>query len=177
MALQPLVSEFSIVGRLEDFVINSKGRVKQLSLSTPEGDYSIEVAKSPQSNLRQYLKPGCCLKITGMRKYKLHQAEVEYKAYSIELLSEQLPVKAIADRTRAKVLVCGGSSCSKKGSQTLCRILQAELKAQGLIDRVAIKTTGCMKQCKQAPYIVMPGRKPCSRVQPRQVSKLISDLQ
>lgn len=175
MTLQPLISEFTVVGRLEDFVINSKGRVKQLSLSTLEEDYLIEVAKSP-SNLSQHLMPGCCLKIMGMRKYKLHQAEVEYKAYSIELLSEQLPAKAIADQTKAKVLVCQGPSCSKKGSRTLNKILQAELKAQDLSDRVAIKTTGCMKQCKQAPCIVMPGRKPCSRVQPRQISNLVNNL-
>ena len=176
MTLQPLVSEFSVVGKLEDFIINSKGHVKQLSLSTPEEDYLIEVAKSSPSNLRQHLKPGCYLKVTGMRKYKLHQAEVEYKAYSIELLSEQLPAKAIADRTKTKVLVCQGSSCSKKGSQTLNKILQVELKAQGLSDRIAIKTTGCMKQCKQAPYIVMPGRKSYSKVQPRQVSSLVNNL-
>lgn len=175
MTLQPLVSEFTVVGKLENFVISSKGRIKQLSLSTPQEDYSIEVAKS-SSNLSQHLKPGCRLKITGMRKYKLHQAEVEYKAYSIELLSEQLPAKAIADKIRGKVLVCQGSSCSKKGGQTVGKILQAELKAQGLSDRVVIKTTGCMKQCKQAPYIVMPGRKPYSRVQPRQVRQLVSNL-
>ena len=32
--LQPLVSEFTIVSRLEDFVTSSKGRIEYLSLST-----------------------------------------------------------------------------------------------------------------------------------------------
>ena len=41
VALQPLVSEFTIVGRLDGFIISSKGRIKHLSISTPEGDYLI----------------------------------------------------------------------------------------------------------------------------------------
>ena len=178
VALQPLVSEFTIVGRLEDFVISSKGRIKYLSVSTPEADYLIEVAKSKKSNLGKYLQPGCHLKVTGMRKYKLHQEQIEYKAYRIELLPEQSPtIKAIAankNKGKAKVLVCQGSSCCQKGAQAICKLLQTELKAQGMTDKVEIRTTGCMKQCKQAPYMIMPGRNAYSRVQPEQISGLIA---
>ena len=177
VALQPLVDEFTIVGRLEDFAIGSKGRIKYLALSTPKADYSIIVAKSPKSNLSKYLKPGCHLKITGMRKYKLHQAEVEYKAYRIELLSPQASINsAIASEKNSKILVCQGSSCCKKGSQAIYHLLQTELKAKGIINEVEIETTGCMKQCKQAPYLIMPGSNSYSRVRPEQVSKLVSDL-
>ena len=153
VALQPLVSEFTIVGRLEDFVISSKGRIKYLSLSTPEEDYSIALAKSPNNVLGKYLKPGCWLKVTGMRKCKLDRAEVEYKAYRIELLPEQASFNnAIAPKQKkAKILVCQGSSCGKQGGQAICNLLQAELKAKGITNEVEIKTTGCMKQCKQAP--------------------------
>ncbi len=89
VAVQPLVFEFTLVGRLEDFVVSSKGRVKSLYLSTPEADYTIEVAKEQANILSQYFKPGCYLKVVGMRKNKLHQAQISYKAYSIELLPEQ----------------------------------------------------------------------------------------
>ncbi len=176
IALQPLVSEFTIVGKLEDFVISSKDRLKYLSLSTPEADYLITVTKSPKNNiLGKQLKLGCKLKVTGMRKYKLHQEEVEYKAYSIELLSEQLSTKtAMSNRSRTKILVCQGSSCCKKGSQAIGKLLQTELNAQGITNQVEIKTTGCMKECKQAPCLIMPGRNHYSRVQPQQVSKLVS---
>ena len=178
VVLQPLVSEFTIVGRLEDFVISSKGRVKYLSLSTPEEDYAIAVAKSPQ-NFSQNIKPGCCLRVTGMRKNKLHQAEVEYKAYTIELLAEPaISDRAIAtdktNKSKAKILICQGSSCSKKGSRTICQLLQTELKVRGITSEIEIKTTGCMKQCKQAPNLIMPGRNSYSRVHSHQVSKLVS---
>ncbi|PSB08467.1 hypothetical protein C7B62_16625 [Pleurocapsa sp. CCALA 161] len=55
--------------------------------------------------MSEYLKPGCYLKVTGMRKNKLHQAKVEYKAYRIELLSEQVvPSKATTVASKATVL-------------------------------------------------------------------------
>ena len=175
VALHPLVSEFTIVGRLEDFVI-SDSRIKYLSLSTLEADYLIAVAKSPKNLLGEHLKLGCHLKVTGMRKYKLHQEQVEYKAYKIELLSEQSSTKtAIApSRLKTKILVCQGSSCLKKGSQAICKLLQTELITKGITNKVEIKTTGCMKQCKQAPCLIMPGRNHYTRVQPQQVSKLAS---
>ncbi len=176
IALPPLVSEFTITGRLEDFVVNSKGRVKSLYISTDESDYSIEVAKEQKNILGKYLQPGCHLKVTGMRKYKLDRQQAYYKAYRIELLAQQVPaqIKSTGNKPLAKILVCQGSSCSKKGSQTICQLLQTELKAQGVTGKVAIQTTGCMKQCKQAPYIIMPGRNSYRRVQPQQISKLVS---
>lgn len=176
VALQPLVSEFTIVGRLADFVISSKGRIKYLSLSTPEADYLIAVAKSPKNLLGEHLQAGCLLKVTGMRKYKLHQEQVEYKAYRVELLSEQSSNQTAiaANRSKTKILVCQGSSCGKKGGQAICKILQTELKTKGLTQQVEIKTTGCMKQCKQAPCLIMPVRNSYTRVQPQQVSQLVS---
>lgn len=180
VASQPLISEFTIIGRLEDLVVSAKGKIKYLSLSTLEEDYSIAVAKE-QKALGRYLKPGCHLKVTGMRKYKLHQGVVEYKAYSIELLQQDnlhqaMPsarLAPIANKTKAKILVCQGSSCSKSGS-TICRMLQTELVANGIANEVKIQTTGCLKQCKQAPVLIMPGKERYTHVKPQQVSKLIT---
>jgi len=176
IALQPLVSEFTITGTLENFVVNSKGRVKSLYVSTAQEDYSIEVAKEQKNILGKYLQPGCYLKVTGMRKYKLHQEQACYKAYRIELLAEEFPtqIETTDNKSKAKILVCQGSSCCQKGSQMIYKTLQTELKAKGITGEVAIKITGCMKQCKQAPYIIMPGRNSCTRVQPQQISKLVS---
>lgn len=177
-AVQPLVSEFTLVGRLEDFVVSSKGRVKSLYLSTPEAEYAIEVAKEQTNILSQYLKPGCYLKVTGMRKNKLHQGEISYKAYSVELLWEQTSSSNTVIKTsksKAQILVCQGSSCCKKGGRATYELLKAELQAKGIIDKVAIKLTGCLKQCKQAPNIVMPNRNRYSQVKPQQISELIAE--
>jgi len=177
VAIQPLISEFTITGRLLDLVVDSKGRVKYLYLSTSEAEYSIEVAKQ-QRILATHLQPGCHLKVTGMRKNKLHQGEVKYQAYRIELLAES---PAVIDKVaksnqakKTKILVCQGSSCSKRGGQTVCELLRNELQAAGLTNEVEIKITGCIKQCKQAPNLTMPGRSRYSRVKPEQISGLVN---
>lgn len=178
VAIQPLVSEFNFVGRLEDLLVDTKGRVKYLYLSTLEADYSIEVAKEPKNILSEHLKPGCFLKVLGMRKCKPHKEEVKYKAYRIELLSEKsFPKKPniTTANSTAKVLVCQGSSCCQKGGRAICASLQSQLQAKGLTEDVKIVTTGCLKQCKQAPIVIMPGRNKYIKVQPQELSSLIKE--
>ena len=177
VAIEPLISEFDLVGRLEDLVVDSKGRVKYLYLSTSEGEYTIEVAKQ-KSILAAHLQSGCNLRVAGMRKNKLHQAEVKYKAYRIELLarSPDLPKdKAVnLNKAKSKILVCQGSSCLKRGGKTAYELLQTELHKTNLANKVEIQTTGCLKQCKQAPNLIMPGGNRYSRVKPEQISRLVS---
>ena len=173
MVAVPLVSEFTIVGKLEDCIVNSR-RIKYLYLSTPEADYTVEVAKGQTIDR---LQSGCWLKVTGMRKYEIHEDRVKYKAYKIELLpvtTENATASTNAVKERAKaILVCQGSSCRKNGGR-ICELLQAKLQAKDMSDKVEIKTTGCLKQCKQAPnLIIMPGGIRYSRVQPKQVLELI----
>jgi len=177
VAIQPLISEFTVTGKLEDLLVDSKGRVKYLYLSTPKEQYAIAVNKK-QPELSQQLQPGCNLKVTGMRKNKLHRDEVEYKAYGIELLEKassvdrDLAVKS--DRQKQQlILVCQGKNCSQRGSQAICASLQREI-GQASLNGVKIKTTGCMKQCKQAPQIIMPGRKRYGCVRPEQIATIVS---
>ncbi len=182
VAIQPLISEFTIVGKLKDFIIKSNGRVQYLQLSSDTGEYWLKVAKERQNILGQHLKVGCWLKVTGMRKNKLHQGEVEYKAYRIELLNQPISENSIhsnSDATtitkpKAKVLFCQKSNCWQQGGKAACESLKAELQNRGMSDRVEIKTTGCLKQCKQAPNIViLPDKVRYCRVQPRQISTFI----
>ncbi|WP_036480088.1 (2Fe-2S) ferredoxin domain-containing protein [Myxosarcina sp. GI1] len=180
VTIQPLVSEFTITGKLEDLTISNGDRVKYLQLSTEAETYSIKVAKEKKRVLSQHLKPGCWLKAIGMRKCKLEREEFEYIAYRIELLaepvSEQLATQtAVATaKPKAKVLFCQNSTCWKKGGKAVCELLTSELQAKGIADRVEIKTTGCLKQCKQAPnMVIMPGGIRHSRVRPTQVPTFI----
>ncbi len=77
--IQPLISDLTMVGKLEDFWLKSNGRVHSLQLSTEEGVYWLKVAPQRQNTLGQHLKVGCWLKVKGMRKNKLHQGKVDYK--------------------------------------------------------------------------------------------------
>lgn len=178
---QPLVSQFTIIGKLSDFVVNGKGYVTYLYLTTPEAEFAIAVAKSPTINVSQHLQPGCYLKVTGMRKYKLHQDKLEYKAYTIELLPEQVTLSTNNQdqiqtaKPALKVLFCQNSNCWNKGGKVACEALRKELRSQGISDQVEIKTIGCLKQCKQAPnLVIMPEGTRHSRVQPKQLSTLIT---
>ena len=175
VAIQPLVSEFTIIGKLSDFTVDSKGRVKYLYLSTPEAEYAISVAKQ-QKIMAMQLQPGCSLKVSGMRKNKLHKGEIEYKAYRIELLELATAIDvAKRQAKKAQILVCQGKSCCQHGAKTVCESLRSELHKAGLTDTVEIKTTGCIKQCKQAPNLVVPGKKRYSRVKSEQISGLVKN--
>jgi (2Fe-2S) ferredoxin len=56
-------------------------------------------------------------------------------------------------------------------------LLQAELKNRGIEDRVEIKTTGCLKQCEQAPnMVILPDRVRYGKVEPKQITALIEGL-
>jgi (2Fe-2S) ferredoxin len=51
--------------------------------------------------------------------------------------------------------------------------LQTELDDRGLTDHVTIRGTGCMKQCKAGPNLVMPDKSRYTRIRPDQVAGLI----
>ena len=173
---QPLVAEFTLIGKLEDLVINSKGRVKYLYLSSSEQNYSIKVAKEPKNILSQHLKRGCRLKISGMRKCSPQKPEFEYKAYVIELLAEPIRSQSVISLAKPKpqVLICQSSNCYKQGSKTVYEKLRTELENRGIANQVDIKITGCLKHCKQSPNLIMPARIHYGNVRPQQVSALIA---
>jgi (2Fe-2S) ferredoxin len=71
------------------------------------------------------------------------------------------------------ILMCQKSDCMKRGGKALCQVLEAELSDRGLQDTVNIKGTGCMKNCKAGPNLVMPDKTRYTKVQPSQVGILV----
>ena len=110
-----------------------------------------------------------------MRKCKPHESETEYKAYAIELLAKPEKSNSNSSSTKSKlqVVICQGSSCSKQGSKAVYEKLQSELHSQGIVEQVEIKITGCLKQCKQGPNLIMPDKNRHSRVKLQQVFTLV----
>ncbi|NEP36436.1 (2Fe-2S) ferredoxin domain-containing protein, partial [Moorena sp. SIO3B2] len=75
---------------------------------------------------------------------------------------------------KASILVCQKSSCRKRGGQAVCNAIASSLKDHGLEDQVKIKETGCLKQCKHGPNLVMmPDKARYSEVAPQQIPTLI----
>ncbi|NWF58761.1 MAG: (2Fe-2S) ferredoxin domain-containing protein [Fischerella sp.] len=73
----------------------------------------------------------------------------------------------------ATILVCQKSDCMKRGGKAMCQALQSALSDRGLEDQVTIKATGCMKNCKAGPNLVMPDKTRYSHIQATQVPALI----
>lgn len=173
------VVEFSLEGRFVGFVGDVEQKPKRLRLATAAGERYIKLGKELRGSLRETLQPGDWLKISGEQKYKYKTGELKLKAKQVTLKAPspqqnvfQPPVAA--PRTKACVMVCQKASCRKRGAGEVCQAVTASLRDRGLEDQVAIKGTGCMKQCKSGPCVVfMPDKSRYVGVAAKEVSKLV----
>jgi (2Fe-2S) ferredoxin len=173
------VSEFSLEGRFIGFVGDVEEKPKRLRLATSEGERYIKLSKELRASLREALQPGDWLKISGEQKYKYKTGELRLKARQVTIKAPSTQENVFqpplaAPRTKACVMVCQKSSCRKRGAGDVCQAVTASLRDRGLDDQVAIKGTGCMKQCKTGPCVVfMPDKSRYTGVAPKEVSKLV----
>ncbi|MBF2016103.1 MAG: (2Fe-2S) ferredoxin domain-containing protein [Rivularia sp. T60_A2020_040] len=177
------VSEFCLEGRFLDFVIKDGYKLKGLLLATSEGERYIKLAKHLRDAFDLRLPPGTWLQVVGERKYDTKTGEVKLKAErvmaarsSVEIPEEvqTIPTEKPKEKSAKKnILVCQKSSCMKRGGQKLCQALAASISERGLEDQVAIKGTGCMKNCKAGPNLIMPDKTRYSKIQAEQVSTLM----
>ena len=69
--------------------------------------------------------------------------------------------KEIAVRTEAKeigekhILICGGTGCTSSGSTKIKEVLEAEIAAAGIADRVKVVQTGCFGLCALGPIMIV----------------------
>ena len=79
-----------------------------------------------------------------------------------------------APKSKACVMVCQKSSCRKRGGSKVSQSVADYLQERGWENQVAIKGTGCMKQCKKGPCVVfMPDKCRHTNVDPKQVPALM----
>lgn len=77
-------------------------------------------------------------------------------------------------KTKAKILVCQKSDCQKRGGAAVCKALENALNSRGLEGQVTVQGTGCLKQCKAGPNIVlMPDKTRYSRIKPAEIPAII----
>ncbi|WGV25081.1 (2Fe-2S) ferredoxin domain-containing protein [Halotia branconii] len=179
------ISEFRLEGRFIDFVIKDGYKLKGLTLATSEGECYVKLAKHLRANFDWRLPPGTWLQVVGEKKYDKKSDIVTLKAEQVmaaqsdmgkvpTLTPGQQPpedhhAKTKPAKTKATILVCQKSDCMKRGAKGVCQALEASLSDRGLEDQVNIKGTGCMKNCKAGPNIVMPDKTRYSRIQAAQV--------
>lgn len=182
--LSAQISDFNLVGQLVGFVIKDGDRIKYLRVAVSEREYWIKVPKEMRDRLDRDLMPGCWVAITGTRKLDWKKGIVKLTAAEVQLTTKPsdgltMLVSPSAPpppaQGKASILVCQKSSCCQRGSKAVCRALEESLHDRGLTDRVEIKTTGCLKQCKQGPnLVVMPDKSRYSNFQPQQIDELLA---
>ncbi|MBD0385578.1 MAG: (2Fe-2S) ferredoxin domain-containing protein [Nostoc sp. C3-bin3] len=182
------VSEFCLEGRFIDFVIKDGYKLKGLMLGTHEGESYIKLAKHLRAAFDLRLPPGTWLQVAGYKKHDLKDGTVTLKAERVMAARSEMVIQAATPvqeppsinnakvkpaKTKATILVCQKSDCMKRGGKAVCQALEAALSDRGLEDQVTIKGTGCMKNCKAGPNLVMPDKTRHSRIQALQVPALM----
>ena len=182
---------FSLEGKFLGFEFEDGYKRKYLRLETSEGEYSIKLAKYLRSSFQLDLQPGDRVQIFGEKKFNPKKGILKLKAEQVICTvntqatipvplasfatSNKEPKKgAKTSPTKASILVCQKSDCIKRGGKGICQALQAALGDRGLENEVAIKATGCLKQCKAGPNIVMmPDKTRYSKVQVEQIAEIV----
>lgn len=182
------ISEFCLEGRFIDFVIKDGYKLKGLMLGTHEGESYIKLAKHLRAAFDLRLPAGTWLQVVGYKEYDIKKDKVTLKAERVMAARSEMViqtttpvqeppsidnVKVKPAKTKATILVCQKSDCMKRGGKAVCQALEAALSDRGLEDQVTIKGTGCMKNCKAGPNLVMPDKTRHSRIQAGQVPALM----
>ena len=174
------VTEFCLEGRFLDFVIKDGYKLKGLLLGTSEGECYIKLAKHLRSAFDLRLPQGTWLQVVGTKQYNAKKDQLTLVAEQVMAANSNTGIvveQSLAKTKKSKVqtiLICQKSDCMQRGSKALCQALEFELKNNGLENSVAIKGTGCMKNCKSGPNLVMPDKTRYSKIKAEQVPVLIN---
>ena len=172
-------SAFNLEGEFLRFEFEDGYKRKYLQLKNAEGVYCIKLAKYLRSSFELELQPGDWVQIFGEKKFNPKKGTLKLKAERV-INTVNTPAKKPVistpkpDKDKANILVCQKSDCMKRGGKEVCQALQAALSDRGLENEVAIKGTGCLKQCKAGPNVIMPDKTRYSRIQAEQIPETIN---
>jgi (2Fe-2S) ferredoxin len=172
------ISVFSLEGRFLGFNFEDGYKLKYIRLATSEGECCVKLCKKLRHKFELRLIPGDWIQIWGEKKLERKTGKVKLKAERVipatasqEQISQQARDKQT--KTKASILVCQKSSCMKRGGTAVCHAIEAALSDRGLENQVAIKGTGCLKQCKAGPNLVMPDKTRYTRIQAAEIPHVI----
>lgn len=173
------VSAFSLEGKFLGFEFEDGYKRKYLRIKNSEGEYCVKLAKYLRVSFELNLTAGDWIQIFGEKKFNSKKGTLKLKAERVICAANRqsqtpVPVKTKPAKAQATILVCQKSDCMKRGGKAVCQALQEVLGDRGLENEVAIKGTGCLKQCKAGPnLVVMPDKTRYSRIQAEQIPELI----
>ena len=176
------MNQHQIEGRFLGFIPKPGNEFKYMQVQIAQRTIAIKLAKELRAILGKQLVQGDRLSIflepTKGKKLKLKSDRIiihDSQDRSILFTSESTSTSPIKpSKQKGKILLCSKSSCSKRGGKRLYSALKETLTHLGLQDEVKIQLTGCQKQCKKAPSIIlMPGKAKYTHVHPQQLNSLL----
>lgn len=201
------LSEFDIEGEFLGFADNQSRKFKYLQFALAKcdtsagltaGNLTIKLPKELRKALSQTLSLGSRIRVVGCSKLHSLTGEIKFKAYdvtplplcSIHKSSLQQSILSEGNNSKpqclpkAKILVCQGSGCRKRGAKSLLSKIEKSLSKgkvseeafQQLQKQVKIQSTGCIKKCSNAPNcIVQVGNKKYSQMKPDAIASFLED--
>jgi len=177
--MDKLETRFNLEGQFLGFGVKDGYKIKYLRLATATGEDWIKMDKRLRASLYGHtFTPGDWLQVSGEQKFQSQTDQFKLKADRVVAIAApppgHAPTPVKAKSGKARVLVCQKSDCSQRGSRRVCQALESALCASGLADQVEIQKTGCLKNCKAGPnLVVMPDKTRYSRIGPREIPALI----
>ncbi len=158
---------FELTGQFLGFSALESYKLKYLRLQAESGVYLIKIPKEQRLELYRTLKTGVRLRCVGEKRIteKDHYSKVAYKALEICINPEPEVTAPVV-----RVLICHKSDCRRQGSEAIAKVCQEK--------GAVVQFTGCQKQCKQAPNLVIhtpQGKGRFSRVSPEQVKEILDN--
>lgn len=152
---------------------------RYLKLATTDGEKLVKIAKSLRSQIQDW-QPSMYLELvvaaqvdrsTGQIKLKVKQfLNSPQLIQQIKQLPTSIPANSTVNLPLEKpslceiepttIRVCQGSSCRRRGSEQICRSMQAYLTQNDLTEQVKIEPVKCLHQCKAAPHAIFLSRDP-----------------
>jgi (2Fe-2S) ferredoxin len=176
-------TNFQVTGQLLDFLRKKGDKIKYLRIIIANQEYWFKPSKELRQTFDPAIVPGSWIEIEGYSEPGKY-GTVKLRAEKVKLAHSpninQLDLIATPDQPKhqqgkACILICQKSDCWKRRGQEVYQAIEANLEQQGLRDTVQIKKTGCLKQCKQGPnLVILPDKARYSCVQPENIPELIT---
>ncbi|BBA78673.1 (Fe-S)-binding protein [cyanobacterium endosymbiont of Rhopalodia gibberula] len=171
------ISPFRLIGQLENFVMKDGVKTKYLRIRVTSREFWVEIPEKLGAYLDTKLSPKAWLEVEGTRETKSRMGIFKLKAETIKILTQpQEPYVVIMQEkvSKKRILVCKQTECWERGGKTLCQQIKTKLVDNGLENQVEIRLTGCLKQCKKGPNVViLPDKIQYNQVSIRQVDNLL----
>jgi (2Fe-2S) ferredoxin len=175
------ISEFVLEGQIIDWIFKDDSTPKRVRLATDRGEYILKLAKTlrreiPPLRMKDWVQAVGTQTLDFKKgKRKLTVDRLIPRTRETVTHAEVSPCGAkLAAVGQGKILVCQKSDCCKRGGKQVYEALEKALDDRGLGDRIQIQKTGCLKECKAGPNVViLPNKTRHSRIRPQDVPSLL----